>query len=101
MSLQKLICPLSLLLKGKSSVGNRLIHVGLMNTDLKRTKMPATSSLDNGELCVSTSSCYYFWAEDRDTNISENEGLKMVQYIRALVAKPDDLSLTHTTAGDN
>lgn len=101
MSLQKLICPLSLLLKGKSSVGNRLIHVGLMNTDLKRTKTPATSSLDNGELCVSTSSCYYFWAEDRDTNISENEGLKMVQYIRALVAKPDDLSLTHTTAGDN
>lgn len=101
MSLQKLICPLSLLLKGKSSVRNRLIHVGLMNTDLKRTETTATSSLDNGELCVSTSCCYHFWAEDHDTNISENKRLKMVQYIRALVAKPDDLSLTHTAAGDN
>lgn len=85
MSLQKLICPLSLL-RGESSVRNSLTHVGLMNTDLNRTEMPATSSLDNGELYVSTSSCYHFSTEDSDT-ISENEELQMVQYIKAPVAK--------------
>jgi hypothetical protein len=32
-------------------------------------------------------------------NIPENEGLQIVQYIKAPVAKSEDLNLTHTQQG--
>lgn len=67
-----------------------------MDTDLKRTETPATSSLEMGNrvslpLVASIS--------QQRNNIPENEGLQIVQYIKAPVAKSEDLNLTHTQQG--